>query len=78
MTRGAIARGSFDKADGGAVSAEPEFRAFLCDIRDAGVRVMVGSDAHQISAVGEVDAAFALLAELGFPPGQIWTPQSES
>ena len=53
---------------------DPAYRRFLAILRDRGVRISLGSDAHRMDAIGTTFAADRFLQEIGFPPEQIWTP----
>jgi len=53
---------------------DPSYRRFLTVLRDRGVRISLGSDAHRMDAIGTTFAADRFLQEIDFPPEQIWTP----
>ena len=50
------------------------YRDFIRGLRDAGVKVAVGSDAHSMERVGASRVIDEFLGELGFSSGQLWTP----
>ncbi len=54
--------------------ADPAYRAFVGLLRDLGVRLAIGSDAHYMKDVGGTTAQEALLQEMHVPPQQIWLP----
>ena len=59
--------------------AEPEldapgFRGLMDILRDAGVRISVGSDAHELPYMGRTALLDAFLQERGFSAAQRWTP----
>ena len=56
---------------------DPAYRRFLTILRDKGVSVSLGSDAHRMDAIGATFAADRFLQETGFPPEQIWTPEGK-
>ena len=49
-------------------------RALVVRIRDAGVQVSIGSDAHNPEALDSSAAIHAFLQDLAFPPAQLWAP----
>jgi len=53
---------------------EPAYREFMGWIREAGVPVAVGSDAHSMERVGRTLDLDAFLREMGFGPEQVWRP----
>jgi histidinol phosphatase-like PHP family hydrolase len=57
-----------------ADAGDPAFQRYLELLRESGVRVTVGSDAHDIERVGNVDPLNALLREAGFGPDRLWRP----
>lgn len=54
---------------------DPDYRAFLLGLRQAGVKVSVGSDAHDMERIGTTLATDAFLAEMGFKSGDTWMPE---
>jgi len=52
----------------------PHFRDFFLQVREAGVRIAIGSDAHKMQFIGESFPLDDFLRELEFPPEQIWLP----
>ena len=54
--------------------ADPAYRQFIRTVRDAGVKVVVGSDAHGMERIGESRVIDEFLQELAFPVEQVWTP----
>ena len=53
---------------------DPAFRRYLQMLRQAGVPVTVGSDAHSMERIGAVDSLNALLRDAGFGPESLWKP----
>jgi histidinol phosphatase-like PHP family hydrolase len=53
---------------------DPAFAHYLELLRESGVPVTVGSDAHDIERVGNVDPLNALLWDAGFGPERLWRP----
>lgn len=54
--------------------ADPAYRAFVLRLREAGVKVSVGSDAHTPDALASALSINAFLAEMGFDTQHIWMP----
>ena len=54
--------------------ADPAFREFMREIRDARVKVAVGSDSHAMEGIGASFVLDGFLDEMGFPAEQIWMP----
>ena len=57
-----------------ADAEDPAFHHYLDLLRESGVPVTVGSDAHDIERVGNVDPQNALLQDAGFGPERLWRP----
>lgn len=53
---------------------DPAFQHYLGLLRASGVPVTVGSDAHSMERVGNVDPLNALLRDAGFGPERLWRP----
>jgi histidinol phosphatase-like PHP family hydrolase len=53
---------------------DPAFAAYLRLLRDRGVAVSIGSDAHAMSAIGGTDELVDLIREAGLLPAQLWRP----
>ena len=56
--------------------AEPAFREFVGRLRDRGVQVAVGSDAHMPERIEAALSINAFLAEMGFDVSQVWVPEA--
>ena len=54
--------------------ADPAYREFVRSCREAGVKVMVASDAHSMERIGESRLVDEFLQGLAFPAEQVWTP----
>ena len=54
--------------------ADPVFRWFLRLVNQAGVKIAIGSDAHEMNKVGQMAELEALLDELEIPAERIWIP----
>ena len=54
---------------------DPAYREFLQAARRAGVRVSVGSDAHDLESIARSLAISEFLERAGFSAGDIWTPR---
>jgi histidinol phosphatase-like PHP family hydrolase len=52
----------------------PAFQAYLAMIREAGVRVSTGSDAHSMTDVGGTAVLNELLHQAGLVPASLWWP----
>ena len=52
----------------------PAFQAYLAMIRDAGVRVSTGSDAHSMTDVGGTATLNEILHRAGLAPASLWWP----
>lgn len=50
------------------------YRRFVCLVRDAGVCITVGSDAHDLQGIERAVPAARALGELGFNKQQLWDP----
>jgi histidinol phosphatase-like PHP family hydrolase len=57
-----------------ADAGDPAFARYLRLLRESGVPVTVGSDAHSMERVGSIDPLNALLQRAGFVPQRLWTP----
>jgi len=57
-----------------AHAEEPAFREYLVMLQESGVCVVVSSDAHSMEAIGGATPLNSLLAEAGFGPERLWTP----
>jgi histidinol phosphatase-like PHP family hydrolase len=55
-------------------ATNPAFGRYLHMLRDAGVAITVGSDAHAMERVGSTESLGALLQEAGFDPQSLWKP----
>lgn len=53
---------------------DPAYRRFVDMLREAGVRISIGSDAHRMEAVGTTAPLEGFLQAMQFPSEQIWTP----
>ena len=56
---------------------DPAFAHYLELLRASGAPVTVGSDAHAMERVGNVDPLNALLQDAGFDPLRLWQPQKK-
>ena len=63
-----VNRKALDTAD------DPAFRRYLCMLRESGVPVTVGSDAHSMGRIDVIDPLNALLHDAGFTPDRLWRP----
>jgi histidinol phosphatase-like PHP family hydrolase len=54
--------------------AEPAYRAFVARLRESGIPVAVGSDAHTPARLDTALAINAFLADMGFDRAQVWLP----
>jgi len=54
---------------------DPAYRQFVRMLKDAGVAISIGSDAHRMEAVGTTSPLDEFLQEMDVPPRQIWTPK---
>ena len=57
--------------------ADPAYREFILKLRDAGVKLAVGSDSHSMEKLDASECIGGFLEEMDFPAGQIWTPERE-
>lgn len=57
-----------------ADAEDPAFQHYLGLLRASGVLVTVGSDAHSMERVGNVEPLNALLRDAGFGPDRLWRP----
>jgi histidinol phosphatase-like PHP family hydrolase len=55
-------------------AGDPAYRRYLELLRGSSVPVTVGSDAHSMERVGDVEPLNALLRELGFGADRLWRP----
>ena len=53
---------------------EAAFRDWMSKVRDAGVLVAIGSDAHRDERIGATIPQERFLREMGFGPEQLWLP----
>jgi len=60
-----------------AVADDPAFRRYLGMLRESGVPVTVGSDAHSMDRIDVIDPLNALLQDAGFTPDCLWRPAGE-
>jgi len=60
-----------------AVADDPAFRRYLGMLRESGVPVTVGSDAHSMDRIDVIDPLNALLQDAGFTPDRLWRPVGE-
>ncbi len=58
--------------------SDPNYLEFLVMLRQAEVRVAVGSDAHSLEVLGETMKITRFLRALGFNPGDLWMPRERS
>ncbi len=54
--------------------SDPVYRNFLGDMRDAGVRFTIGSDAHDVEGNARLEEFASMLDELGFKSENQWLP----
>lgn len=57
---------------------DPHFREFYLQVRESGVRIAIGSDAHKMEFIGASLPLDDFLRELEFPPEQIWLPDGRT
>ena len=57
-----------------ADAGDPAFQHYLALLRESGIPIAVGSDAHDIERVGNVDPLNALLEAAGFGTERLWRP----
>jgi len=54
---------------------DPAYRQFVRMLKDAGVAISIGSDAHRMEAVGTTSPLDDFLQRMDVPSEQIWTPR---
>ena len=53
---------------------DPAFQAYLGQLRDAGLPITLGSDAHSMTKIQDALKLHALVHHAGLSPVQLWTP----